>query len=43
MPELTAPDALFDADLVVVDEQSLADRSDWIIQDGQIVHAPVVG
>ncbi|MEU7320920.1 hypothetical protein AB0465_14020 [Streptomyces griseoviridis] len=43
MPELTAPDELFDADLVTVDEHSLADRSDWIIQDGQIIHAPVVG
>ncbi|MFJ9900586.1 hypothetical protein ACIQPR_45395 [Streptomyces sp. NPDC091280] len=43
MPELTAPDELFDGDLVASDERSLADRSDWIIQDGQIVHAPVVG
>lgn len=42
MSELTAPDALFDADFVAVDEYSLADRFDWIIQDGQIIHAPVV-
>ncbi|MFD4475858.1 hypothetical protein ACFWPU_07050 [Streptomyces sp. NPDC058471] len=43
MSELTAPEALFDADLVAADEHSLADRFDWIIQDGQIIHAPVVG
>jgi hypothetical protein len=43
MPELTVPDELFDADSVASDEHRLADRFDWIIQDGQIVHAPVVG
>ncbi|MFI8091524.1 hypothetical protein ACIF9R_24925 [Streptomyces sp. NPDC086080] len=43
MPELTVPDELFDADLVASDEHSLADRFDWIIQEGQLVHAPVVG
>ncbi|WP_030559207.1 hypothetical protein [Streptomyces aureocirculatus] len=43
MPELTVPDELFDADFFTSDEHRLADRFDWIIQDGQIVHAPVVG
>ncbi|MDQ1031401.1 hypothetical protein QF035_008983 [Streptomyces umbrinus] len=43
MSELTVPDELFDADFVASDEHRLADRFDWIIQDGQIVHAPVVG
>ncbi|MDH2391592.1 hypothetical protein QCN29_22990 [Streptomyces sp. HNM0663] len=43
MSELTVPDGLFDADFVASDEHSLADRFDWIIQDGQIIHAPVVG
>ncbi|MFM9539926.1 hypothetical protein [Streptomyces turgidiscabies] len=43
MPELTVPDELFDADSIASDEHRLADRFDWIIQDGQIVHAPVVG
>ncbi|MGW0868921.1 hypothetical protein ACWD3Z_00355 [Streptomyces sp. NPDC002740] len=43
MPELTVPDELFDADFVASDEHRLADRFDWIIQDGQLVHAPVVG
>ncbi|MEU9167859.1 hypothetical protein AB0D34_08695 [Streptomyces sp. NPDC048420] len=43
MSEPTVPDELFDADLVASDEHRLADRFDWIIQDGQIIHAPVVG
>lgn len=43
MPELTVPDELFDADSIASDEHRLAERFDWIIQDGQIVHAPVVG
>ncbi|NUQ96210.1 MAG: hypothetical protein HOY79_06470 [Streptomyces sp.] len=43
MSEPTVPDELFDADLVASDKHSLADRFDWIIRDGQIIHAPVVG
>ncbi|MEV7953005.1 MULTISPECIES: hypothetical protein [Streptomyces] len=43
MPELAVPDELFDADFVAPDENSLADRYNWIIQDGVLVHAPVVG
>ncbi|MEU0942489.1 hypothetical protein ABZ379_06790 [Streptomyces canus] len=43
MSELTVPDELFDADFVASAEHRLADRFDWIIQDGQIVHAPVLG
>lgn len=38
MPENAVPDELFDAD-----DHSLADRSDWIVQDGELIHAPVVG
>ncbi|MEV0443593.1 hypothetical protein AB0I84_23470 [Streptomyces spectabilis] len=43
MPELTVPDELFDADFIAADEHSQADRFDWVIQEGQLVHAPVVG
>lgn len=43
MPELTVPDELFDADLVVSNGRRLADRFDWIIQDGHLDHAPAVG
>ncbi|KAB7839512.1 hypothetical protein [Streptomyces mobaraensis] len=39
MPEHAVPDELFDAD----DEYSLAVRYDWVVQDGHLVHAPVVG
>lgn len=42
MSELSVPDELFDADFAS-HEHSLAHRFDWIIQDGQIIHAPVVG
>lgn len=42
MPEPTVPDELFDADFAVFGKHSLADRFNWIIQDGQLVHAPVV-
>ncbi|MFE5864284.1 hypothetical protein [Streptomyces virginiae] len=43
MPELAVPDELFDADFVADDEHSLAARYDWVVQDGNLVHAPVVG
>jgi hypothetical protein len=43
MPELTVPDELFDADFVASDEHGRADRLDWIVVDGQLVHAPAVG
>ncbi|MFE7115009.1 hypothetical protein ACFU99_06235 [Streptomyces sp. NPDC057654] len=43
MPELTVPDELFDADLAASDGQSLAARFDWLIRNGYLVHAPVVG
>ncbi|MFC8125536.1 hypothetical protein [Streptomyces sp. NPDC057302] len=46
MSELTVPDELFNADFVAADEHRLAadpDRFDWIIRDGQLIHAPVVG
>ncbi|MDX3020118.1 hypothetical protein [Streptomyces acidiscabies] len=42
MPDLPVPGELFDADLAA-GEHSPADRFDWIIQEGQLVHAPVVG
>lgn len=38
MPESAVPDELFDAD-----DHTPADRSDWIVQDGGLIHAPVVG
>ncbi|MFJ1954479.1 hypothetical protein ACIOGT_24995 [Streptomyces microflavus] len=38
MPECAVPDELFDAD-----DHTLADRSDWIVQDGGLIHAPVAG
>ncbi|MCJ0875184.1 hypothetical protein [Streptomyces sp. AP-93] len=43
MPELIVPNELFDADLVASDEHSLAARFDWVVQDGRLIHAPVVG
>ncbi|WP_405824602.1 hypothetical protein OG705_30170 [Streptomyces sp. NBC_00838] len=43
MPELAVPDELFEADFVADDEHSLVDRYDWIVLDGQLIHAPVVG
>ncbi|MFJ5740081.1 phosphatase domain-containing protein [Streptomyces microflavus] len=38
MPESAVPDELFDAD-----DHTPADRSDWIVQDGGLIHAPVAG
>ncbi|MFJ7416454.1 hypothetical protein ACIQWZ_37495 [Streptomyces sp. NPDC098077] len=38
MPESAVPDELFDAD-----DYTPADRSDWIVQDGGLIHAPLVG
>ncbi|WP_434598367.1 hypothetical protein [Streptomyces sp. A5-4] len=43
MPELAVPAELFDADFVADDEHGLAARYDWVVQDGNLVHAPVVG
>ncbi|MFK0179680.1 hypothetical protein ACIQVR_27340 [Streptomyces xanthochromogenes] len=43
MAEPTVPDELFNADFVASDEHDLADRRDWSIVDGQLVHAPAVG
>ncbi|MFJ2778078.1 hypothetical protein [Kitasatospora sp. NPDC087315] len=38
MPENVVPDELFDAD-----NHTLAGRSDWIVQDGGLIRAPMVG
>lgn len=43
MPESTVPDELFDADFVAEDKHGLAARYNWVVRDGYLVHAPVVG